>query len=169
MPELFCRDNFLIFYEGHGNWDAGTQDGCWLFSDAKRNNKPDWFRNSKLRDYIKEIKSNHTLLVSDACFDGLAFESYPISADPPVPVEKLNGLVSRKAITSGIRIVVPKNSEFAGNLINGLKKNRQKYFPARKLYSNFVETEKGEGRKVPQYGVISSSGDEGGDFIFVLK
>ncbi|MCX6328960.1 MAG: caspase family protein, partial [Bacteroidia bacterium] len=39
-------DNFLIFYAGHGVWDAASEIGFWLPSDARKNSKLAWFRNS---------------------------------------------------------------------------------------------------------------------------
>jgi len=162
-------DNFLIFYSGHGYWDNGSQNGYWILADAKRNNKPDWFMNSTLSDYLGQIKSKHTLLISDACFDGLVFKACSTAQDASVAINKLNKLASRKAITSGIRIVFPENNVFASNLIEKLRENNNKYLSSEKLYTSFRETVKNISTKVPQYGVITSAGDEGGDFIFVLK
>ena len=62
------NDNLLIFYAGHGWWDPDANNGYWLPSDARRDSKTEWFRNSSLVDYLQEIKSKHTLLIADACF-----------------------------------------------------------------------------------------------------
>src|SRR4030042_551718 len=59
------EDNLLIFYAGHGWWDEKTNNGYWLPKDAQREYKADWFRNSTLCDYIREINSKHTLLITD--------------------------------------------------------------------------------------------------------
>ncbi|MEX2427242.1 MAG: caspase family protein, partial [Bacteroidales bacterium] len=61
-------DNLLVFYAGHGWWDKDANNGYWLPSDASNSNKSFWFRNSTLVDYLKEIESKHTLLITDACF-----------------------------------------------------------------------------------------------------
>jgi hypothetical protein len=161
-------DNFLIFYEGHGNWDAASQEGSWIFSDSKKSNSSDWFKNSTLRDYIRNINSKHTLLISDACFDGVVFESTESSIDP-LAIDKLYGLRGRRAITSGIRIVVPRNNLFEGSLIESLKKNKQKYLSALSLYKNINQYATSGSGKDPHYGIIKSAGDQGGDFVFILK
>jgi len=37
-------DNLMIFYAGHGWWDEVSNNGYWLPSDAKKDNKIDWVR-----------------------------------------------------------------------------------------------------------------------------
>jgi hypothetical protein len=63
-------DNLLIFYAGHGEYDAVSGTGFWFFSDAIKNNNLTWFSSSTLLDYLRKIKSKHTLLIIDAGFAG---------------------------------------------------------------------------------------------------
>jgi hypothetical protein len=163
------EDNFLIFYAGHGVWDTGAEIGYWLPSDAKRSSKLAWFRNSTLRDYLREIKSKHTLLISDACFGGSIFKTRAAFTDAGLAVNMLYDLKSRKAMTSGTMTEVPDQSAFIKYLVDRLLNNTYKYLPSEQLFSSFRIAVINNSSVVPQFGVIQEVGDEGGDFIFILR
>lgn len=164
-------DNFLIFYAGHGVWDPDSDIGFWLPSDARKNSKLAWFRNSTLRDYLQGIKSKHTLLISDACFGGSIFKSRGGAfLDAPILINKLYSLPSRKAITSGSKNEeVPDQSVFLKYMIDRLQNNFDKYLSSEQLFNKFRMAVTNNSNVLPQYGVIQDVGDEGGDFIFILK
>lgn len=163
------EDSFLIFYAGHGVWDEDAQIGYWLPSDARRNSKRDWFRNSTLRDYLREIKSKHTLLISDACFGGSIFKTRKAFKDATLAINKLYELPSRKAMTSGTLTEVPDQSAFLKYLVVRLSTNGDKYLSSEQLFSSLRMAVINNSKAVPQYGVIQDVGDQGGDFIFILK
>lgn len=163
------NDNLLIFYAGHGWWDQEANNGYWLPADAGKNNKTGWFRNSTLVDYLKEIKSKHTLLIADACFGGAIFKTRTAFTDAPKAIEKLYELPSRKAMTSGTLTEVPDRSAFIKYLIERLENNTEKYLPSEQLFSSFRIAVINNSDVVPQYGEIRNVGDEGGDFIFIKK
>jgi hypothetical protein len=163
------EDNFLIFYAGHGIYDSNADIGFWLPSDARRDSKLAWFRNSTLRDYLREIKSKHTLLVSDACFGGSIFKTRAGVADA-VAINKLYNLPSRKAMTSGTyQEEVPDESAFIRYMLDRLLNNKEKFLPAFQLYSDFNMAVINNSNLAPQFGVIQDTGDEGGDFIFIMR
>jgi hypothetical protein len=162
------EDNFLIFYAGHGVYDKDADIGFWLPSDAKRDSKLAWFRNSTLRDYLREITSKHTLLISDACFAGSIFKTRGGFADATA-INKLYELPSRKAMTSGTLTEVPDESAFIKYLLDRLLTNNDKFLSSEQLYSNFRIAVINNTGVVPQFGVIQEVGDEGGDFIFILR
>jgi hypothetical protein len=163
------KDNFLIFYAGHGVWDANAEIGFWLPSDANNDSKLAWFRNSTLRDYLKEIKSKHTLLISDACFAGSIFKSRGAFMDASLAINKLYDLPSRKAMTSGILTEVPDESAFLKYLVKRLIENNEKYLTSGQLFSSIEIAVSNNSNSVPKFGVIQDVGDEGGDFIFILR
>lgn len=163
------EDNFLIFYAGHGIWDNSAEIGFWLPSDARKDSKLAWFRNSTLRDYLKSIKSKHTLLISDACFAGSIFKTRVAFADAPLAINKLYDLPSRKAMTSGTLTEVPDKSAFLKYLVDRLVNNTEKYLSSEQLFSSFRIAVINNSNAVPQFGEIKEVGDEGGDFIFILK
>jgi hypothetical protein len=162
-------DSFLIFYAGHGVWDTSSEIGFWLPSDARKESKLAWFRNSTLRDYLREINSKHTLLVTDACFGGSIFKTRAAFTDAPLAVNKLYELPSRKAMTSGNYTDVPDQSAFLKYMIDRLDKNSEKYLSSEQLFSSFRMAVINNSNAVPMFGEIKDVGDEGGDFIFILK
>jgi len=162
-------DNFLIFYAGHGVWNETSEIGFWLPNDAQKNSTRNWFRNSTLRDYLREINSKHTLLITDACFGGAIFKSRAAFMDASVAINKLYELPSRKAMTSGTLTEVPDQSAFVKYLIDRLENNYERYLPSEQLFSNFRIAVINNSRVLPQFGVVQDVGDEGGDFIFILR
>jgi len=167
--KVTANDNLLIFYAGHGTFDKDANIGYWLPSDARKISKTDWFRNSTLVDYLKEIKSKHTLLITDACFGGSIFNTRAAFMDASKAIEKLYELPSRKAMTSGMLTLVPDKSSFTGFLIDRLKENQDKYLSSAQLFSSLRIAVINNSDAVPQYGEIRNVGDQGGDFIFIMK
>lgn len=162
-------DNFLIFYAGHGVWNASSEIGYWLPSDATKSSTLNWFRNSTLRDYLREIDSKHTLLITDACFGGSIFKTRSAFIDGTQAVNKLYELPSRKAMTSGTLTEVPDESAFIKYMIERLNNNKEKYLSSEQLFSSFRIAVLNNSNAVPQFGEIKDVGDQGGDFIFILR
>lgn len=166
---ITSKDNLLIFYAGHGHWDELTQKGYWLPSDARHENTAKWFRNSSLSGYINSIKSNHTLLIADACFSGGIFKTRAAFGTPVMAVQRLYELPSRKAMTSGTLKEVPDKSVFLQYLTRRLIDNKDKYLPSEQLFYSFKPAVLNNSINVPQFGEIRNCGDEGGDFIFIKR
>ena len=165
------QDNLLIFYAGHGIWDEGLQQGYWLPRDSKKTSKAAWLSNGTIRDYIGGIKSKNTLLIADACFSGGIFKSRSVTSKYQGILE-LYKLPSRKAMTSGNMKTVPDVSVFMKYLMKRLNENTNKYIHSSKLFESFKEAVINNGGinpNVPQYGTVQDAGDEGGDFIFILR
>ncbi|MCK5134515.1 MAG: caspase family protein [Bacteroidales bacterium] len=163
------KDNLLIFYAGHGWWDTKANNGFWLPSDADRYVKTNWFRNSTLVNYLKEIDSKHTLLITDACFGGSIFKTRSAFGSREKAYEKLYELPSRKAMTSGNFTEVPDRSSFTKFLIQRLNENEETYLSSEQLFSSFRLAVINNSDAIPMYGEIDKVGDEGGDFIFLKK
>ena len=167
--KVTSNDNLLIFYAGHGWWDQDANNGYWLPSDAREGNKTDWFRNSALVDYLKEINTKHTLLIADACFGGAIFKTRTAFPDAQKAIQKLYELPSRKAMTSGTLTEVPDRSAFLKYLVERLENNTEKYLSSEQLFSSFRLAVINNSNVIPQYGEIRNVGDQGGDFIFIKK
>ncbi|MFC2129504.1 caspase family protein [Bacteroidota bacterium] len=163
------EDNLLIFYAGHGWWDENANIGFWLPSDADANVKTNWFRNSTLVDYLKEIDTKHTLLITDACFGGSIFKTRSAFPNKDKAYEKLYDLPSRKAMTSGTLTEVPDRSSFTKYLIDRLVENEEEYLSSEQLFSSFRIAVINNSDAIPQFGEIGNVGDEGGDFIFIKR
>lgn len=163
-------ENLLIFYAGHGIWNEQLNQGYWLPSNASVNSKSYWLSNSTLRDYVGGINSKHTLLISDACFSGGILKERAVFNDSRAVLEVYK-LPSRKAMTSGTLKTVPDKSIFMQYLIKNLESNQSPLLSADQLFRNFKTAviNNSPNGQVPQYGPISQSGDEGGDFVFLRK
>lgn len=164
------RDNLLIFYAGHGIWDEQLNQGFWLPSDASKASKSQWLSNGTIRDYIRAIKSKHTLLIADACFGGSILKERAITMNGKAMLEMYKR-PSRKAMTSGALSTVPDQSVFIKYLVKNLVNNQAPLLSTEQVFSDFKFSviNNSETGQVPQYGAISLAGDEGGDFIFLKR
>lgn len=165
------NDNLLIFFAGHGFWDQSIKQGYWWPNDAQVGNPSFWLSNSDLREQIKGINSAHTLLISDACFSGGIFRTR--NADEIVKaslgIKVLYKTKSRRAITSGNLSSVPDQSVFFEYLTKKLLDNEDLFLPAQQLFFSLKTAVINNSLNIPQEGIITETGDEGGDFIFIKK
>ncbi len=169
--EVTSNDQLLIFYAGHGYWDKTLEQGFWLPTDARKDSKAEWISNSTIRDYIRGIGSKHTLLIADACFSGGIFKSRELFSTQAKAAAELYRLPSRKAITSGTMTAVPDKSVFMHYIIKRLNENTNPLLTGSQLFSSIREAVINNSTlgQIPQFGEIQSAGDEGGNFIFVVR
>jgi len=169
--KLTLKDNLLLFFSGHGYWDKNLEQGYWLPSDATWDDRSGWIENSTISTYLRGIKTQHSLVVSDACFSGSIFKTKDAFASIPKSVEEIYKLPSRKAITSGAVETVPDHSVFVEYFLKKLEQNTQQYLDAQTLYTSIRDAVNNNSptNQKPLFGVISQAGDEGGEFIFILK
>ncbi len=168
---LTKNDNLLIFYAGHGYWDKKFKQGYWLPADADREKRGTWLSNGIIRDYLQGISTKHSLLITDACFGGGIFKTRVAFENASVAINQLYKLPSRKAMTSGALNEVPDKSVFLEYLVKRLKQNKNKYLSSEQLFASFkiAVINNSFNGQVPQFGIVKSTGDEGGDFIFIKK
>lgn len=162
-------DNLLIFFSGHGKWDDASETGYWLPSDASIKSKLRWLSNSTLFDYLRELRSRHTLLIIDADYAGSIFKLRRAFTEPQTDINKLYELPSRKAITSVTLTGLPEKNILISYMIDQLRNNTLKYISSEQLFNTFRIAVINNSNTVPQYGEIRNVGNEGGDFIFMLK
>ena len=166
------EDNLLIFYAGHGYYDSEIEQGYWLPSDAEQDDKSNWISNSNIRDLIRGINSQHTILISDACFAGAIFDTRNTIDKAPKSIQELYKYKSRKAMTSGVFNTVPDKSVFVESLSRRLWENKEKFLPAQNLFLLIREfvINNSVTQQRPEYKPIRLAEDEGiGDFIFIQK
>lgn len=163
------KDNFLLFYAGHGHWDKQAEIGYWLPADAEDDKKRDWMRNSAVTEYVREINSHHTLLITDACFGGSIFKTRKAFKDASMAINKLYEIPSRKAMTSGTLSEVPDKSVFMKYLLKHLNGNEAKHIASEQLFYGIKPAVLNNSPNTPQFGVMQSTGDEGGDFVFIRR
>ena len=169
LQALSKEDNLLVFYAGHGYYNPKEQQGYWLPSDAEKSDPANWISNSDIKDRLRGIDCKHTLLISDACFSGGLFKTRKAFEDANNAINEVYKLPSRKAMTSGTLTEVPDKSVFIEYLLKRLQSNTEKYLSSQKLFSSMQEAIINNSSVIPQWGTITETGDEGGDFIFVKK
>ena len=74
-------------------------------------------------------------------------------------------------MTSGNMTIVPDKSVFIEYLIKRLKENTDNYLSSGQLFASFnmAVINNSATRQMPRYGEIRECGDEGGDFLFILR
>jgi hypothetical protein len=171
------NDNVLIYYSGHGEYIENMDKGFWVPVDAAAKSISKYISNEDIRAFLTGIKSKHTLLVTDACFSGDIFRGKTMT----IPYEnstkyysKMYSLSSRKAITSGgVEPVMDKGKEnhsiFAYYFLQALKNNSEKYFDAGQVFDFIKIPVVNNSYQTPAYSPIRNAGDEGGQFIFIMK
>ena len=170
---LNSDNNLLIFYAGHGHLDGRREQGYWLPRDALATNPANWISNGDIRDFIRGIKTQHTLLISDACFSGTMLQTPRSASFYSKTIQEKYRTPSRRVIASGSpKQTVPDESVFLNHLIRLLKDSPAQHLYAEKLYVDVCNEFVSDNLSVqnPVYGSIHHTGDEiGGDFIFIRK
>jgi hypothetical protein len=154
--ELSADDRLLLYYAGHGQIDAVTNEGFWQPTDAV----PD-----------------EELVVADSCFSGSLTRSAPDLTSIPKDrfFTEIDSNVSRKVISSGGTEPVADagsggHSVFAYYFLKALQANDRPYVTAFELFNGLARAVTNNSNQKPEFGTVSGSGDEGGgDFTFILK
>ena len=162
-------DFLLIYYAGHGFFDEKTNIGYWLPADAQEKNRAKWFRNSALVENIGAINSKHTFLIADACFSGGIFKTRAPFNNASMDIANMLKRPSRKAMTSGALTTVPDKSVFMKYLLKVLNENENHYLPSEDLFDEVRIAMKNNADTKPLYGEIQNVGDEGGNFVLMLR
>jgi hypothetical protein len=162
------NDNLLLFYAGHGYFDKEMDSGYWLPSDSEKDNKSDWISFDDVLNHIRAISSKHTLVISDACFSGGFLKERNVTLTDKA-MQDLYQVPSRKVITSGNLTTVPDESVFMRYLVKALSENKDKYFTEENLFDRIKIPVLNNSETTPLIGVLSRTGDEGGNFIFIKR
>jgi hypothetical protein len=162
------NDNFLLFYAGHGFFDREMDSGYWLPTDSEKDNKSEWISFDDVLNHIRSIGSKHTLVISDACFSGGFLKERNVELSDKA-MQDLYQVPSRRVITSGNLTTVPDESVFMKYLLKSLTENKDKYFTEENLFDKIKIPVLNNSETTPLIGVLSRTGDEGGNFIFIKR
>ena len=163
------KDNLLLYYSGHGYYNAAIEEGFWIPFNAKKGEETQYLANSTLLKYIKAIKAKHIFLVADACFSGSLF-----SAGKRGYIENVERFKSRWGLASGrLEFVsdgdVGKSSPFANYFLKYLTTNTKKRFPISELIQYVKVSVSNNANQTPIGHPLKNVGDEGGEFVFYLN
>jgi WD40 repeat protein len=169
IEKISPQDNLVVYFSGHGFFDALLNEGYWIPVDAHLNSAGDYISNTEILKILNNINSQHTFLVADACFSGALFADSRRGY-----TENVEKFKSRWGLTSGrLEVVsdgqVGTNSPFAKRFIQYLSENEKDKFPVSELIQ-FVKTQVAEDtNQTPIGNPLKTLGDEGGEFVFYKR
>ncbi len=186
--ELTEKDNFLIYYAGHGQLDTAIGRGYWVPIDGEIDSNANWISTFAITDIISAITAKHVLVVADTCYAGALTRSSLARLEAGMSDEARYHWLkvmatkrSRTVLTSGdLKPVLDsgggKHSVFAKALLDVLRESDD-ILEGQRLYQEIsarvsyaaaaVLTDAGPLEQVPQYAPIKYAGHESGDFLFV--
>lgn len=173
--ELQKNDSLFLFYSGHGKlFEEETDNGYWIPNDGGQDNnaRAKWFSNSELIGLLKQIKSDHILIVSDSCFAGTLVETHKgdIDAIDQKFLIKIYPKRSRKVLTSGDLEYVPARSIFAQQFIQSLEENKDPFIDISSIYMKIEKPVYGSTGNLPRFGNLKGTDYEANSrFILFTK
>ena len=162
------EDSLLVYFAGHGFYEKVFDEGHWIPVGGKLNNSGTFISNSRILNFVRAIKSLHTLMLVDSCFSG------SIVLNRKVGMDRLAEIPSRWVITSGRNEPVQDgspgtNSPFAREVLYFLKRNKDAKRFASDL-AQYVKVAIGNNEdQIPLGGPLKAVGDKGGEFMFELR
>ena len=170
------KDSVLIFYAGHGLYEAATDGAFWLPADARMGLPFSYLPASAITDALLRIEAGSVLVISDSCYSGALLrgddQAEAVDADDRLrALQRLAAKRSRIVIASGGNEPVldgggDGHSVFARALLSGLEEMEEDAFTARELFDRYLlPMVVGRAAQEPQYRPIERSGHEGGDVV----
>jgi hypothetical protein len=165
------RDNFLIYYAGHGILDERADEGYWLPVDAELGVETNWIANSFMTASIRAIAAKHIMIVADSCYAGKLTRGVTIIDKTPDYFSRIASKRARTVLSSGgLEPVLDsggkdKHSVFASAFISALQENKE-VIDGTQLFSSIRRPIMLESNQTPEYSDIRHAGHDGGDFIF---
>jgi hypothetical protein len=181
--KLTEKDNFLIYYAGHGVRKEKTAKVYWLPVDAEKDDSTKWIGASDITDIIQETEARHILLIADSCYAGGMTREGELELDAAKRdranyLRKMIQFTSRSLLSSGGEKPVSDgggdgHSVFARALLYQLSKPRDEAaFAAGALFADLKEAVAGRSGQIPDYTRIKDAslevGDPG-DFVFLRQ
>ncbi len=181
--KLTEKDNFLIYYAGHGTMEEVTRRGFWLPVDAELENTANWISNQDITDLLRIMSASHVMVIADSCYSGALTRSSVARLESGMSPEKKAEWIklmlkarSRMALTSGgLNPVLDGGAEghsvFANALIKALQKNKgilesfRLYTEVSALVAHAAREQ--DFHQVPEFAPIRHGGHEAGEFFFV--
>jgi predicted nucleic acid-binding Zn-ribbon protein len=180
--KLTEKDNFLLYYAGHGQLDSDNVKGNWLPVDAEPNNNANWISSDAITDILNAMTAKHVIVIADSCYSGIMLRSFTTSTEGGRSEEKrlawLKHMIeqrSRTVLTSGgVEPVLDSggggHSLFARALLNVLASSRE-VLESPFLYRQVTKQVKIAAARLnveqdPRYGPLKFAGDLGAPFFF---
>ena len=183
--QLTDKDNFLLFFAGHGELVAQNQRGYWLPVDADPDSDVNWLPNYQVTDMLNLMSAKQVLVIADACYSGALTRSANARLESGKSdqaryewLKTLSQKRSRRVLSSGeLKPVLDSDggnhSVFARALFSALEHNHAA-MEGLELYQKVAAEVSSRSKQlglqqVPQYAGLIHAGHESGDFIFFPK
>ena len=167
------KDNFLIYYAGHGWLDKDADEGYWLPIDADKENPSNWISNSTITSFIRAINAKHIMVVADSCYSGkLARGLRMAGVKERNYYEEISQKKSRTVLTSGGLEPVADgggksgHSVFASAFIDTLLSNTV-ILEGDAVFLKIKRPVILNSDQTPVYSDLRKVGHNGGDFLFI--
>ncbi len=178
QEKLGKLDNLVVYYAGHGLIDE-RQNGFWIPTDAKLDDKSTWIPNNVISEFMSSMKAKHVMVIADSCYSG----TMSGSAIRPFPddVEENDILFTsrvkaRTVLTSGgLQPVLDSGGDghsiFASALLDVLKEN-DGVMEGHRLYKALEQQVRLRSKlsgiqQIPEYTAVKHAGHEGSEFYFL--
>ena len=177
------KDNFLIYYAGHGTLEEKNTQGFWLPVDSSLDDDVNWLPTDRITGIMNLMAAKQIMVVADACYSGIMtrasltrLESGKSDESYNKWLKKMAAYKSRVIISSGETKPVldgggGDHSVFAKALLDTLRDNNKILLGIdlhRAIAAKVVDASGRMGHdQVPQYAGLNRAGHELGDFLFV--
>jgi hypothetical protein len=174
---LTAMDNFLIYYAGHGVFDAASGRGYWLPIDARDDSRARWIEDTTVTDTLKAMKALHVMIVADSCYSGTLVRDIGVKlgteGDRHAYLRRVAEKRSRTVLTSGGLEPVSdgqggNHSVFGQALLNALVENSG-VIEGQQLFGKLRRSVMLNADQTPQYSDLRNAGHDGGEFLFVRR
>ena len=162
------KDNLLIYFSGHGEYDSIFKEGFWIPVEAQAGNHDQYIPNSMVKKFLAAINSHHTFLMSDSCFAGALFAKGVKNIE-----KRYENDPSRWGLTAGRNEVVSDgqpgdHSPFAESLLYRLRHNTDS-MGVQELCLHVTEYVQANTNQSPIGEPLKVDGHKNGQFVFHLK
>ncbi len=180
LSTLSDSDAVLIYFAGHGFFDATQNEGYWIPVDARktcdsRNCKEDWLWNSILLRVVDSSPARHVLIVADTCFGGSLFRGETAQANQSDRLwyDQISMKPSRYLIASGDDQPVSdgdaKHSVFSQEFLRFLEFNEKPLVAASEIGPAIRKRVAGATGQLMREGPLNMASNAGGEFVFAKK
>lgn len=182
---LRAEDNLVVYFAGHGELDAKTQQGYWIPVDGQPAQPATWVSNRAISDILNTVAARHVMVIADSCYSGAMTRASLPAFNPALTqqqrqqwIRNMNASRSRTALTSGGLAPVPDaeaegGSLFAKALVVALEDNNQLLEGQRLFRSVATQIALNAAQatllQTPEYAPIQFAGHEAGEFFFSPK
>jgi len=163
------KDNFLLYFSGHGEFKKLFKLGYWIPVEAKKEATHEFIPNSEVKNILSAIQSHHTFLMADSCFSGSLFSK---GTGKNISLRKERD-PSRWGLTAGRNEIVTdgtpgQNSPFAESILYEFR-NANGPIGVAELCYKVLEVVTANADQTPRGEPLKIDGHRGGQFVFHLK